>query len=225
VLGGIPARPGPWFFYVLSRWQAYTARAYQGDSESAGSALSSSADEQKERELVARVREGDREAFGALVKFHLARAVGLAFRVLHHQQDAEDLVQDSFLAALEHIDAFDAERAFWPWLSRIIVNRGLDLAAARSVRVTEALPDDVLDPRESPGDAAERGEFLERFRHELALLPPRRQLLVQLFELDGYSIAEIADLLDSSPATIRWHLHVARQQLRKALLHFRGGGS
>ena len=67
--------------------------------------------------------------------------------------------------------------------------------------------------------------MLTRFRHELALLPPRRQLVVRLFELDGYSIAEIAELLESSPATIRWHVHIARQQLRKALSPFRGGGS
>ena len=93
------------------------------------------------------------------------------------------------------------------------------------MRVTETVPDDVVESKGSPAAAAERSEILQRVRHELALLPPRRQLVVQLFELDGYTIAEIAELLDSSPATIRWHVHVARQQLRKALSHFRGGGS
>ena len=201
----------------------HTSRAHQGDGGSARRALSLSAEESSERQLIARVLEGDRNAFGTLVERHIARALRLAYRVVHHEEDAEDLVQDSFLAALEHIDAFDSDRPFWPWLSRIIVNRGLDLAAARSVRVTEALPEEILDPGSSPSDSAERSEILARFRHELALLPPRRQLVVRLFELDGYSIAEIAEFLDSSPATIRWHVHTARQQLRKALAHFRGG--
>jgi DNA-directed RNA polymerase specialized sigma24 family protein len=48
-------------------------------------------------------------------------------------------------------------------------------------------------------------------------------LVVQLFEVDGFSVAEIAKLLDSSPATIRWHLHVARRQLRNALAPLRRG--
>jgi RNA polymerase sigma-70 factor (ECF subfamily) len=202
-----------------------TVRAFQGDGSGAQPGPDRNADAQIEKELLARVREGDRQAFGALVERHLPRALNLAFRVLHHREDAEDLVQDAFLSALDHIEAFDPERPFWPWFSRIIVNRGLDLAAARSVRVTEALPDDIRDPQWSPAEAAERSEILTRFRHELALLPPRRQLVVRLFELDGYSIAEIAELLESSPATIRWHVHIARQQLRKALSPFRGGGS
>jgi RNA polymerase sigma-70 factor, ECF subfamily len=175
----------------------------------------------EERQLVARVCKGDREAFGALVERHLDRAFALSVRLLHHREDAQDLTQDAFLAALEHIDAFDQTRPFWPWLSRIIVNRGLDLAAARAVRVTEALPDEVLDPAHGPAEAAERSELLARFRHELALLPPRRKLIMQLFELDGYTVVQIAELLDSSPATVRWHLHAARHQLRQALAHFR----
>jgi RNA polymerase sigma-70 factor, ECF subfamily len=217
-LGGIPARPGPWSLL----WSASTptAKPLRG-AHVARSPRQLEADD--ERLLIARVRGGDREAYGALVEQHLDRALALGIRLLHHRQDAEDLTQDAFLLALQHLDAFDEGRPFWPWLSRIIVNRGLDLAAARAVRVTEPLPEAALDPRQGPAEAAERSEILSRFRHELALLPPRRKLVVQLFELDGYSVAEIAELLDTSRATVRWHLHAARHQLRRALAHFRGG--
>jgi RNA polymerase sigma-70 factor (ECF subfamily) len=179
-------------------------------------------DAQVERSLVERVQAGDRSAFGALVERHMARAFRLAYRVLQQREDAEDLVQDAFLSALQHIDAFDARRPFWPWLSRIVVNRGLDLVASRAVRATEPLPDDLFDRGASPADAAERAEILGRVRHELALLPPRRRLVVQLFELDGYSVSEIAELMETSPTTIRWHLHVARRDLRRALSHLNG---
>ena len=222
-LGGIPARPGPWF--ELWSVGTNTAKADHGDRGDNAAPDRPSNPVQEERQLVARIRNGDREAYGSLVERHLARALALSIRILHHREDAEDLTQDAFLAALEHLDAFDAERPFWPWLARILVNRGLDLAAARSVRATEPLPDDVFDPAQSPADAAERAEILARFRHELALLPPRRKLIMQLFELDGYTVAELAELLESSPATIRWHLHAARRQLRKALSPFRGEGS
>jgi RNA polymerase sigma-70 factor (ECF subfamily) len=149
--------------------------------------------------------------------------MSLAMRLLRHREDAEDLVQDAFLAALQHIDSFDLSRPFWPWLSRIIVNRGLDVVASRSTRSAESLGDDLSDMRPSPADEAERGEIRDEFRRTLASLPERRRLVVQLFEVDGFSVAEIAKLLDSSPATIRWHLHMARRQLRNALAPLRRG--
>ncbi|MGH7690441.1 MAG: RNA polymerase sigma factor [Gemmatimonadaceae bacterium] len=198
-----------------------TAKAYRGDGDEDFSRDRQQIQLHEEREWLRRVRQGDREAFGLLVARHLDRALALAVRLLHHREDAEDLVQDAFLAALEHLDAFDDARPFWPWLSRILVNRGLDLAAARAVRATEPLPEELFDHHQDPAGAAERAEILTRFRHALALLPPRRKLIMQLFELDGYSVAEIATLLESSPATIRWHLFAARHQLRESLAPLR----
>jgi RNA polymerase sigma-70 factor (ECF subfamily) len=171
----------------------------------------------EERALLLRIRQGEREAFGLLVERHLSRAVALATRILKHREDAEDLVQDAFLSALQHIDSFDIERPFWPWLARIILHRGLDLDAARSIRSAQSLTDELPDSRPSPADLAERNETLERFNRVLAGFPPRRRLVVQLFEVDGFSVAEIAKLLDTSAATVRWHLHVSRRQLRMAL--------
>jgi RNA polymerase sigma-70 factor, ECF subfamily len=199
----------------------YTATA--GDISRASLVLHANDASQEERELLARVRAGDREAFGRVVELYLPRAMSLAMRLLRHREDAEDLVQDAFLAALQHIDRFDLSRPFWPWLSRIVVNRGLDLASSRSTRVAESLPEDLSDMGPSPADAVERGEIRDEFRRTLATLPERRRLVVQLFEVDGYSVAEIAKLLDSSPATVRWHLHMARRQLRNALAPLRRG--
>jgi RNA polymerase sigma-70 factor (ECF subfamily) len=178
-----------------------------------------------ERDLLLRVQQGDGDAFGCIVDRHIERAFALAYRVLNHREDAEDLVQDAFLTALEHIRAFDTTRAFWPWLARIIVNRGLDLASARSVRVTEPIPEDTADPGASPASVTERREILERFRHALALLPARQRLVMQLIELDGHTTSEVAEMLDSSASTVRWHLHMGRDQLRRALAPFRRGDS
>lgn len=222
-MGGIPARPGLWS--LLWSVGTQTAKAIRGDGDDHIARDRQQIDAYEERQVVARVRQGDREAFGALVERYIDRALALSIRLLHNREDAEDLTQDAFLAALEHIDAFDEARPFWPWLSRIIVNRGLDLAAARAVRVTEPIPDDAFDPRQTPAEAAERAEILTRFRHELALMPPRRKLIMQLYELDGYVVGEIAELLELSPATVRWHLHAARHQLRRALSYFRGAGT
>lgn len=185
--------------------------------------LRTSDDSNLDRELFTRVQTGDRDAFGEIVERYLSRAMALAMRLLRHREDAEDLVQDAFLSALQHIDSFDVTRPFWPWLSRIIVNRGLDMSASRSAKAGDPLAEDVRDSRPTPAELAERGEIGEEFRRTLAELPERRRLVVQLFEVDGFSVAEIAKLLDSSPATIRWHLHMGRRQLRNALApHHRG---
>jgi RNA polymerase sigma-70 factor (ECF subfamily) len=176
----------------------------------------------EEQRLIERIHQGDRAAFGILVERQLPRALALATRILRHREDAEDLVQDAFLSALRHIDDFDARRPFWPWLSRIIVNRGLDLVAARSIRTTEILGDDIADRGSSPAIDAERSDVFAQVRVAMSALPPRRRLVIELFELEGFSIVEIAELMESAPATIRWHLHVARRQLRRALGHVRG---
>ena len=201
----------------------YTASVRRQDNPRASLVLRTSDDSDLDRELLERVRTGERDAFGRLVERYLPRAMALAMRLLRHREDAEDLVQDAFLAALQHIDSFDLTRSFWPWLSRIIVNRGLDLTASRTTRTVDALVDEVSDTRPTPVEFAEQGEIREQFQRTLAALPPRRRLVVQLFEVDGFSVAEIAKLLDSSPATIRWHLHVARRQLRTALAPLRRG--
>jgi RNA polymerase sigma-70 factor (ECF subfamily) len=175
-----------------------------------------------EQRVIESVRAGNQEAFGVLVQRYLPRALALAMRILRHHEDAEDLVQDAFLSALRHIDKFEPTRPIWPWMSRIIVNRGFDLAAARSLRFTEVLGNDAADQASSPALDTERSEFYEQVRAAVAALPPRRRLVIQLFELEGYSVAEISELLESAPATVRWHIHMARQQLRIALAHVHG---
>lgn len=175
-----------------------------------------------DRSLIERARHGETDAFGELVTRYLPRAMAVAFRVVHHREDAEDLVQDAFLAALRHLDDFDTARPFWPWLSRIIVNRGLDVIASRSTRTTAALDDDVQDLTVDTAGDAERDDLRAQFRQALVALPPRRRLVIELFEVEGLTVAEIAGALHTAPATVRWHLHAARRQLRGALEHFHG---
>src|SRR5829696_8148898 len=99
-----------------------------------------------ERELLVRVQGGDAEAFDLLVRRYLPRARRMARRLLQDPDDADDLVQDAFLRALERITTFDASRAFEPWFTRLLVNLGLDLRRKQAVRRTES-----QDPERFPG--------------------------------------------------------------------------
>lgn len=179
----------------------------------------------EEAELVERVRRGDTAAFDALVVRHMPRAFGVAFRLLGQREDAEDLVQEAFLVALERIDSFQPGRPFAPWFFRILTNRGLNARKSRSLRQMEAIPADAPARGESPERAAERSELRERLRAVLDGLPERQRTIVQLFELEGFSSAEIAEILELSDGTVRWHLHHARKVLREALAPFAGRDS
>jgi RNA polymerase sigma-70 factor, ECF subfamily len=173
-----------------------------------------------EHELIERVRGGDGLAFDALVTRYLRRAFSVAYRVLGHREDAEDLVQDAFMAALQRIDTFEAGRPFGPWFFRILVNRGLNARKSRALRTTEEIPEAAASTFASPEREAERGELRGRLRGAMAGLPERQRMIVELFELEGFSGAEIAAMLEISDGTVRWHLHEARKTLRESLAHF-----
>ncbi len=175
-----------------------------------------------EGRLIERVRDGDQQAFGELVRRYQRRAFAIAYRLLRHTQDAEDLVQDSFIAALDRLDSFDIARPFGPWFFRIVMNRGRNAIAARRVRGTEMLPDDVAHPSASPARALEQRELGARIDTALDELTDRQRLVVQLHEIDGFTTAEVAGMLTIAEPTVRWTLHAARKRLREELAGWRG---
>jgi RNA polymerase sigma-70 factor, ECF subfamily len=175
------------------------------------------APEPADADLVAAACAGDPTAFEALVARHMRRAFAVAYRVLGQRQDAEDVVQDGFVAALAKIETFDRSRPFAPWLLRIVANRAINARRARALRQAEPIPPDVTSGSASPLDAAERGELRARLEHALAQLPDQKRWIVELFEIDGFTGPEIAVMLQMAEGTVRWHLHQARHTLRAAL--------
>ena len=175
----------------------------------------------EEAAAIVRVQQGDTEWFDLLVQRYMRGAFAVAYRLLGHRQDAEDVVQEAMLAALTNIHTFDTTRRFGPWLYRIVVTRGLNFRKSRARRQTESLDRDVYASR-GPGPATdtEREALREGVAQALAQLPERQRLVVQLFELDGFSGAEIASMLGIPAGTVRWHLHEARRSLRGMLAHF-----
>lgn len=171
-------------------------------------------------ELVERVRVGDPEAFDELVRRHMTKAFSIAYRLLGHREDAEDLVQDAFMAALEKIDTFQTGRSFAPWLYKIVVNRGLNARKSRSLRRMDPLPPEGPAALGSPLLDAERDELRTSLSTAMAELPDRQRSVVQLVEIEGFTSTEVAEMLGLSDGTVRWHLHQARQRLRTAMAPF-----
>jgi RNA polymerase sigma-70 factor, ECF subfamily len=171
----------------------------------------------EDRELLVRVQGGDAGAFDALVQRYLPRARRLAQRLLPDPDDADDLVQDAFIRALDRIATFDVRRAFGPWFNRILINTGIDHRRKQAVRRTETQDPEMFAGTSNPHQEAERAELRESLEHALQKLPARQRLIISLFEIDGHSTEEVAGMLNVSQVTVRWHLHQARRTLREAL--------
>jgi RNA polymerase sigma-70 factor (ECF subfamily) len=173
-----------------------------------------------EADIVRRVQRGDRDAFDALARRHAQRAFEIAYRVLGHRQDAEDLVQEAFMAALDGIQTFDSTRPFGPWFAKIVFNRGLNARRSRSSRESHLRVAELQDD-DAQSDAAnvevERSEIMAVFSAALETLPEQQRMIVQLSDVEGRTSSEIGTMLEMPDGTVRWHLHQARKVLRQAL--------
>lgn len=171
-------------------------------------------------DLVARLVQGDEEAFARLVAEHGPAARRLARLVLRDANDADDAVQDGLLAAWRSIARFDPRRPFRPWLMRIVLNAARDLRRRRTVRQTQVLAGDEASREASPDRQAGRALLRARLQEALATLPERARVAVTLFDAEGYSHGEIAELLDVPEGTVRSDVFHARRNLRVLLAPF-----
>ena len=171
----------------------------------------------RDAELAALAQAGDREAFGALVSRYAAQARRVARAVLGNEADADDAAQDGFLAALKNLGRYDPHRPFGPWLLRIVANAAMDRLRRGRVRAAEALPAGLAASEPGPDWATDAWAFQEALRAALATLPERQRMAVVLFDVEGYSHAEIADMLRVPQGTVRSYVFHARRALRNAL--------
>jgi len=175
-----------------------------------------------EADLVARTLAGERAAFGVLVERYAPQARRVARAVLGDADEANDAAQDGFLSALVKLAQYDARRPFGPWLMRIVANAATDRRRRRQVRRVEPLDPGLVGGGPRPDTDAVRSELGEHLRAALAELPPRRRTAVVLFDVEGYSHAEIAEMLRIPEGTVRSEVFHARRRLRALLADWKG---
>jgi len=174
-----------------------------------------------EAELAARAQGGDRAAFGTLFERYAAQARRVARAVLGDPDDADDAAQDAFLSALVKLGQYDRRRPFGPWLMRIVANAATDRRRRRAVRQAEPLDAGLAAGGPRPDAEAERRALNARLREALAELPARRRLAVVLFDVEGYSHAEIGEILGIPEGTVRSEVFHARRKLRELLVDWK----
>src|SRR5213594_2789579 len=172
---------------------------------------------EEDKGLVAKSLAGDRDAFGVLVERFAAQARRVARAVLGDPDDADDAAQDGFLSALVKLAQYDSRRPFGPWLMRIVANAATDRRRRRNVRRAEPLDPSLVGGGPRPDAAAVQSELGDRLRAALAELPERRRTAVVLFDVEGYSHAEIAGILGIPEGTVRSEVFHGRRRLRALL--------
>ena len=171
-------------------------------------------------------RQGDQRAFGVLVERHSRSVFRLAFRMTQNEQDAEDLVQETFLKAYKQLHRFDGRSAFGTWLYRIAANCSLDLIRARKNRrerqttltseTTDWL-DRVAAPDPSPERQARSGQVASLLKPALAQLTELERTAFVLRHYEGCGIEEIAGVLGVQTNAAKHSVFRAVQKLRRAL--------
>jgi RNA polymerase sigma factor (sigma-70 family) len=172
---------------------------------------------EEERALAARALAGDRQALGSLVSRYAGAVRRLTRAILGNPDDADDAAQDALLSALVKLDQYDTDRPFGPWLLRIVANAAIDRRRRRSVRDGSILDANLASPGPLPDAEAERRALGERLEAALGTLPERYRTALVLFEVEGYSQAEIAHILGMAPGTVRSAVFHARRRLRRRL--------
>jgi RNA polymerase sigma-70 factor, ECF subfamily len=164
------------------------------------------ADRREERARVRGAQAGSVSDLEALFRTHWPGAYRAAFLVVHDAPAAEDIAQEAFLAAIRNLDRFDRRRPFAPWLHRIVVNRAIDWARARTLRAELELVDVAADPQ-GPDIGSDAVTAL------LGLSPEHRAVIVLRYLL-GYTPGEIARMLDLPRGTVNSRLRRGLDQLR-----------
>ena len=175
---------------------------------------------------VAKAREGDQDAFRALVERHSVRLFQLAYRMTGNEQDAEDIVQETFLRAYKQLGRFESRAGFGTWLHRIAANCSLDLLRKQTrrgehERASEFTGQEATGAIQSDAPAPDQQAFHGEVRHKvesaLQELTPMERTAFVLRHFEGRSIGEIGDALGAGPGATKQSIFRAVQKMRRAL--------
>jgi len=174
--------------------------------------------------VLARARQGDGEAFRALVERHSRSAFRLAYRMTANEQDAEDVVQESFLRAYRQLGRFESRANFGTWLYRITANCAVDMMRARQARHDQARGEtleegaaSVCSEQAGPERLARSAEIQRQVEDAMADLSPLERAAFTLRHYEGRTIEEISRTLGLGTSAAKHSVFRAVRKLRAAL--------
>ena len=180
-----------------------------------------------ELDLVKQCQAGQTEAFDQLVIRYRTRVFAMIYNMVHNEQDAWDLAQDSFLKAWKSIKRFQGKSSFYTWIYRIVMNVTIDWLRKKQVKGTGAEFDDAIQLKEIdpasrtvpkadalPHERMEQNEIRARIDAAIAQLSPEHRAVILMKETEDMQYHEIAEALGCSIGTVMSRLFYARKKLQ-----------
>lgn len=178
--------------------------------------------------IVRRIQAGDVDAFDSLILKYRERVYSVIYNLTSNREDASDLTQEAFIKAFQSIKRFKGQSSFFTWLYRISLNTSLTHLRKNKLRrffsfekmVEEDHTEGFIENLKTESDsdkAALMTELQERLNDAFQKLSVKHRTVITLFEIDGLSHKEIADIVGTSIGTVRSRLHYAKQFLQGEL--------
>jgi len=181
-------------------------------------------------DLVKRCQAGETEAFDELVTRYRIRIFAMIYNMVHNEQDAWDLAQESFIKAWKSISRFRGRSSFYTWIYRIVMNMTIDWLRKKQIKGAGAEFDDCIQLREIdpaaktvpkadplPHERMERKEIRSRIDNAIARLSPEHRAVILMKEIENMQYHEIAETLGCSIGTVMSRLFYARKRLQNLL--------
>lgn len=167
-------------------------------------------------QLLSRCRKGDRRAYKTIYDQYAKAMLNISMRILNNKEEAEEVIQDSFIKAFENLDRFDGKFSFGSWLKRIVINRSLDIAKKRKIDFQEL---DGLEVEEELEEHIDPVYDIQIIRECIQELPDGYRMVLSLYLIEKYSHKEIAALLNIQEGTSKSQYNRARKKLQQLISH------
>ena len=183
-----------------------------------------------DHQLISRFKEGSSEAMEKIVERYQESIFNFGLRMCGHMQDAEDIMQDTFLNAFNGLHSFREETKLKNWLFRIAAHacqrkrRKKKFQPDRELSLESFLPKEgtearfeIPDPSSDPAQDLMRSELKQVIEEAVYSLPPKYKLVFNLRDMEGFSTEETAEILEISVQSVKTRLHRARLYLREKI--------
>jgi RNA polymerase sigma-70 factor (ECF subfamily) len=172
------------------------------------------------RDIVRRCKQNDPDAQYELYRLYNKAMFNACLRVTNSKEDAEDVLQEAFLSAFQHIRSFKEESTIGAWLKRIVLNHAINHVRKRRVEFgafDQTIPENKSEPNTEDVDNFLLNSQVERIKGAMQKLPEGYRVVFSLYMLEGYDHREIAELLRISESTSKSQLNRAKNKLRELL--------
>ncbi|MFH2050712.1 MAG: sigma-70 family RNA polymerase sigma factor [bacterium] len=177
-------------------------------------------DDEKVKKIIARIKQGDKQAFTELVKCYRNQVASLAYKMVNDYDEAADITQDVFVKMSKNIWRYDEKKKFYTWLYRITVNAAIDYIRKHNRHRHEPLEEAFnFQDEDQPGpeDHYHRWQIDEYIKKATDLLNDKQRSAFMLRDVEGCKIGDVANIMNMPEATVRWYLHRARNKIRQEL--------